>query len=104
MNAQPSRWDAREGVRRRDAGIARASSAHAAWLAEARHVAVQIARISGTVTADDLRSWGIETPEGASPNIFGAVFSGDRRFVAVGYMYSARPEAHRNLLRVWRLA
>ena len=99
---QPPLFDLREGLRRRDAGQARALSGHALWLEETRIVAVRICKQKGTVCADCLRAAGVEAPEGASPNVFGGVFR-DKRFVFDGYTTSERPEAHGNLLRSWRL-
>ncbi|MGD9827109.1 MAG: hypothetical protein AB7E70_20275 [Hyphomicrobiaceae bacterium] len=102
MNAQASLFDAEESKRRRDRGRTSAVSRHHGWLTEARRVALQLAHEKGTVTADDVRAAGVETPDGASPNVWGSVFLRDV-FEHVGYTHSARPEAHRNLLRVWRL-
>jgi hypothetical protein len=103
VTAQRSLFDLAESRRRRNAGRTRASSRHAGWLEVARIVAVDICRRHGTVSADDLREAGIQTPAGASYNVWGSVFN-DPRFVHEGYTQSKRPEAHANLLRVWRLA
>lgn len=100
---QSSLFDAAEGRLRRDLGIRAAGGKHTAWLAEAREVAADIAYRTGTVTADDVRAAGVETPEGASANVWGGLFNTDQ-FEFVGYTHSARPEAHSNLIRVWRLS
>lgn len=96
-------FDAPESERRKRDGMARAASGHEEWLAYARRVAVRLAREQGSVSADDLRAAGVETPEGVSFNIWGSVFN-DSRFVFAGYCKSKRPEAHSNLIRRWSLA
>lgn len=100
---QTSLFDAAAGRRLRDRGKAQAASAHGEWLEKARDLAVSIARAQGTVTADDLRSAGLVEPAGASFNVWGSIFS-DSRFVSDGFVRSARPVAHANLLHRWRLS
>lgn len=101
---QAGLFDVLEGKRRRDNGMAGAARGHSGWLELAREVAVQVCRRKRTVCADCLREAGIDTPADASPNIWGSVFKGDPRFEFDAYVYSARPEAHHNLIRSWRLA
>jgi len=80
--------------------MAQAAEGRAGWLAYARGVAEAIARDKGSVTADDVRAAGVETPPNTSPNIWGSVFN-DARFAFLDFAYSARPEAHHNLIRRW---
>lgn len=101
---QTSLFDAAAGRRQRDRGKAQAAAAHGEWLDKARQLAVSIARAQGYVSADDLRAAGLVEPAGASFNVFGSVFSGDHRFVSDGFIRSARPKAHANLLHRWRLS
>ncbi len=68
-----------------------------------RLVALQLIDEQGSVSADDLRAAGVCTPPGAHFNVWGSVFS-DPRFEQDGYTQSKRPEAHANLLRLWRRA
>lgn len=102
MTAQPSLFDAAESERRKLDGMYRAAVGREVWLAYARSVAVRIAQKQGTVSADDVRAAGVETPVGTSFNIFGSLFR-DPRFVFDSYCKSERPVAHSNLIRRWRL-
>ncbi len=94
-----------EGRKRRDEGIARVSSKNSGWLKEAREVAYRIARMKGTVTAEDVR--GVLYARGlrpSHPNAWGGVFK-DPRFVWTGNLIPSRvPSRHANLQRVWRLS
>lgn len=101
--SQGSLFDVAEATRRRDEGMALAARGKESWLLEAREVAVEIAREKGTVSADDVRAAGVETPEGSSPNVFGSLFK-DPRFAFDHFTESQRPSRHRNVIRVWRLA
>ena len=103
LTSQRSLFDARESERRKVAGMARAASAHGEWLEEVREVAVYLCKELGQCSADDLRLYGVKEPRDAHPNVWGAVFV-DSRFVFAGYTHSKRPEAHSNLIRLWRLA
>lgn len=99
---QASLFDVVEAERRKAEGMARAAEGRDGWLSYARSVAVGLARLNGTVCADDVRAAGVETPPNTSHNIWGSVFS-DERFELAGYTKSQRPERHRSLIRIWRL-
>ena len=103
MTTQRSLFDAAETQRRKETGMAQAAAGHRDWYDYARDVAVTLCHLKGDVTADDLRAAGVETPEGASYNVWGFVFK-DRRFVPTGQRRpSKRPISHGNELKVWRL-
>ena len=89
------------GRQLRDTAIAAHERNHSAWLAEVRREAIRVAFEHGTVCADDIAH--IPLPEGASPNVRGAVFN-CREFVFVGFVRSKRPEAHANRLNSYTLA
>lgn len=74
---------------------------HGEWLTAVRKAAMLHAFTHGTVNADDIAH--IPLPEGASPNVRGAIFNCPE-FVFVGFVRSKRPEAHANRLNSYALA
>jgi hypothetical protein len=85
----------------RDAGIARVSIGHKAWIDKARRMAAIIAKRSGQVSINDLRLF-VELPQDSSPNLWGSVFK-SKDFVAVGYCQATHPSAHARVVRVYKL-
>lgn len=98
--------DLAEGMRRRDVGMARASSAVGdEWRARARSVLEFVARSRGELTADDLWAAGLEVPE-HSTNAIGSVFTTAARDGLIENTHrtirSARPGNHARAVPVWR--
>jgi hypothetical protein len=92
-------YDLQRAIRLKNAGIERAAGNRAELLSEARRYAISIAKLKGTVTADDIGRAGFELGPAA-----GAVFK-DPRFKWTGeFRKSAKVKNHARLLRVWKLA
>jgi hypothetical protein len=105
MSEQIGLFDQAEANRRKVAALDQLEEHHEDWLYFARLEAVRIARIKGTVTADDVRAELYR--RGITPkhhNAWGAVFR-DKRLVWTGkFRKSALPQGKGNMQRVWRLA
>lgn len=89
-----------EGIQRADYGIATVSRHYPEWLAKARKHAVEIAQAEGRVSSDDIHEI-CPMPEGAHPNLMGAVFRNINLYLA-GYKRSTRPSAHGRVIRVYK--
>ena len=98
-------FDGLLGRKRKVTGIALAAETSATDLDLARTIAVEFARIHGTVTADDVgqkleKLFGIKSLGPAA----GALFRCHDQFEWTGqYVESTRATNHRRVLRVWRL-
>lgn len=90
---------ARQGRQRADSGIERVSRHDTLWVEKARLLARQAASEKGRVTSDDLHEL-LALPDGAHPNLMGAVWRGIGLPV-LGYETSRRPEAHGRVIRVY---
>lgn len=88
------------GIQLRDEGIVKVSEGHQEWLSRARFIAVKLANEHGEVTSDEIWRY-CPLPNGAHPNLMGAVFR-DRRFCAIGFTQSTRPSAHGRTIRIYR--
>lgn len=97
-------FDAADAERRRQAGIARVTSHHSAWVEKAVTVLRRIAAARAEFTSDDLRAVIQEQPP--SPNAVGAAFAAaEAQGICEGtdrFVKSARPEARRRRIQVWR--
>ena len=97
-------WNPEEGERRKRRGMDQAAANKNPLLTKARELAVQIAKRQGTVNADEV-VFAMECegyPPGCLGNSAGSIFRG--LFEKTGeFAKSARPWAHANELRVWRL-
>lgn len=100
-------FDARLSEEAKEEGMAVAAlrADRLARLAEAREIALSLARENTTVTADDIakvyRSRGIDPWEYLG-NAMGSVFRGGE-WECVGFCTSERIRSHQNLIRVWGL-
>jgi len=102
--AEQNVFDFDEAIRRRDRGIRQVAHNNHLFLKEARMRAIELAKIRGEITCDDIRELcsAIDL-EPANPNVWGALFK-DKRFEFTGkYKRSALVQGHGNLQRVWRL-
>lgn len=90
------------GIERKERGIFNVSIGHSGWLEVVRKFAATWIQLYGEITSDDLQR-NFMLPEGASKNLWGAVFH-DPRFIKIGYTNSKRPKAHSRLIRKWGLA
>ena len=92
-----------EGRRLRDEGKALVAEGNASFLDVIRAVARDIARDTGSVSANDLRAYALEhglAPD--HPNAWGAVFKGGE-WRALGYVQSSIPSRHAGMIREWAL-
>lgn len=89
------------GKELRDEGISRVSMGREEWISHARDTAVAVAKGSGKVTINDLRTL-LDMPEGFSPNTWGAILRGDQ-FQPIGYTQATHPSAHARVVRVYTL-
>lgn len=84
----------------RDQNLARIEQGrHRDWVAAARAKAVEIAKIKGSVSINDLRKE-IELPHDAHPNTWGAVMK-TPRLRASGYEPATHAAAHHRVVRVF---
>jgi hypothetical protein len=90
------------GQKLKDEGIERVSRGNGAWLLMARTEALNLCKLNGTVSCEELRQI-IKLPEGGHDNLWGAVFSGLRKtLMPISIQSSATPERHAGLQRVWQ--
>jgi len=91
------------GEKLKDDGIERVSKGNGAWLLMARTAALNICKLNGSVSCEELRQI-VKLPPGGHDNLWGAVFSGLRKtLMPVSIQSSATPERHAGLQRVWKL-
>lgn len=97
MTEQLSLFASREAQK---AGIEKVASKHEDWLETVRRWALLHADLyGGAVTANDVRRvWTL--PDGAHPNLWGAVFK-DRRFKKIGMTESKVVARHAGSIAVW---
>jgi hypothetical protein len=95
-------FDQAESFRRRDDALTGFEYTRTPLLQRARWFAWTHAVRHGTVTADDVHRY-VTTPAGQSENWRGGVFNSPWFEWTGEYVHSARPEAHANLIRVYRL-
>lgn len=96
-------WNAGEAERRKERGRNLAAAVKEPLLIRARELAVQIAERKGTVHMDAV-VFAMECegyPQGCLGNSAGSVFVGMEW--TGQFTKSARPQSHRNLLRIWKL-
>lgn len=96
-------FDAAEGDRRKEAGIAGAASSRAALLWFAQAIAAHVGRFGAVVCADDVQAELIR--QGHDPedlgNAAGAMFRGGR-WTCVGFRNSERTARQSGTIREWR--
>lgn len=99
-------FNAAESQRRRDGGIAsvelNATLWHNDWVSKARYMAVQHARIHGSVCADDIHRI-CPLPSGLHHNAFGAIWR-TKELVCVDWKKSERPDAHARRIGIYKYA
>lgn len=88
------------GIELADIGIQKVSRKYSAWLIKARKAAIEHAQAYGSVTSDDVHEMH-PLPEGAHPNLMGAVFRGIPLYLG-GYTHSRRPSARGRIIRVYK--
>jgi len=81
-------------------GIALVATHNAAWLEEARAIAREICRQSGSVTAEDVRDKIHTAPN--HPNAWGAIFK-STEFTPIGFEPGRHVQGHCRVIRRWRL-
>ena len=81
----------------RDAALSLLEETRAAWLFSARDFALQVAKIHGSVCADDIHRL-CPIPSGLDPRVMGAVFQ-IPELVADGYVQTKRRQAHARPIR-----
>ena len=84
----------------RDEGIDRVSKGRKEWLGRVRAWAWDYARNHGSVSANDLRN-NFVLPEGAHPNLWGAVFHGAGLKPEGTTKNKAVASAHSRSVKVW---
>lgn len=101
----PPRRPLPEGERRKRVGMRQAADAARDRLHHARDEAVRLATASpfGCVTADDVAAALAASGRAGLGNAAGSLFRGGQWEWTGLVAKSARPEAHANLLKVWRL-
>lgn len=73
---------------------------HAAWLARAKVLAIQISLERGFVSSDDIWN-GAPPPDNADPRVMGALWRPRKDWLPVGYIPSTRRECHYRPIRQW---
>jgi hypothetical protein len=97
-------FDVPAAIEERDRVLRNLERTHSRWIDRARFAAKRIARLTGTVIADDVRRWAIEADDAPDNwKTLGAVFT-SAEFVWTGErMVSGIKKGHGNEQRVWRL-
>ena len=92
-----------EGLRRKDEGMRQAADNDPTTLEYAREIAKMVARINGTVTADDVRLRLDESGYGHLGPAAGSLFRGPDWIFTGDWRTSDRISNHARMNRVWRL-
>lgn len=97
-------FDLAVALARKEEGMAKAASAKPALLSAAQDCARRIARMRGTVTADDVAEMldGMGIDYAMLGNAAGSVFRGSFEFTGQ-VVQSRRPTTHGRAIKVWRL-
>lgn len=107
MNPQVDLFDAEQAVARRDAALRWVASNPVNRQHRLRLIAAieELARTGTTFSADHVRAYAGEPPEGVSPNLVGSIVNHAAKaglIHFVGFTKSARVIGHSNTVRLWR--
>lgn len=104
--SDPRKEDGRcEGERRKAEAFGKIEANREAILRKARRAFATLGLANGCVTIDDVRA-AVELPPGTNPTCFGPVatpFARMKFVERVGFVESARPEAHCRPVGVWEV-
>lgn len=102
-NPEPNLFDLPAGIREKEEGQNLVETHTPDFVDTMREAAKSIALSKGTVTADDLRSYGLKNGlRPHHPNAWGAIFKGSE-WRTVGYTRSALVSNHARTIRIWTL-
>ena len=100
---QDDGFDLQEGQALKESGRNLVEDNNARWVDQMRAIAIKIAKLQGSVSADDLRRYADDMNlHPAHPNAWGSVFRGSH-WKQVGYIQSQYTTNHARRIIVWTL-